>query len=168
MIQMNLNNIKTSIIDFTKNVLQDFKINMLGEEYYQVPLTLRSNGLEFKLPIDPLVSVSTKYNIVKRNVQKQGTMRGTIKEYWNQDDYQITIAGILIAEDTEQLQDYQKLLHEICDSPNAIDVECEMLNSTFDVLKIVVESVDFPFTKGLCNQQFTIKALSDESHSLLI
>lgn len=143
--------------------------NKLGTEFYQVPLTLRtSDGKSLKLPVDPLVSVSSKYNIAKRNVQKQGTMRGTIKEYWNQGDLSISIGGILIADSSEQLGEYVRLLREICDKPEAVEVECEMLNQDFQVLKIVVESVDFPFTKGVCNQSFTIKALSDESYELLV
>jgi len=139
----------------------------LGTEAFQVPLRLRTeDGDEFLLPIDPVVSVSSKYNIAKRNVQKQGAMRGTIKEYWNQGDYSVSIAGVLIAEDELELEEEMRHLRQICDKPYAIYVECDILNNVFEIMRIVVEQVDFPFTKGINNQQFTIKALSDESQSL--
>lgn len=148
---------------------QNYGSNAIASDYYQVPMTLRDvYGHELKLPSDPLVSVSSKYNITKRNVQKQGSMRGTVKEYWNQGDYTVQIAGVIIADSKEQLESYMITLREICDSAAAISVECEMLNKTFDIMKIVVESLDFPFTKGICNQTFTIKALSDESHNLFV
>ena len=176
MIEVNIANteklVGTAIQNFAVKKLLDFKysktVNALGQTFYQVLMTLKtSTGLEFTLPVDPLVSVSTKYDIVTRNVKKQGTMRGTIKELWNQSDYSITIAGILMASDSYTLQDYQRKLLAICNTPEAVMVECEMLNDVFEVLKIAIESLDFPFTKGENNQSFTIKALSDESYSLL-
>jgi len=144
-------------------------VNSLGRTFYQVPMTLKSqSGLTFALPVDPLVSVSSRYNIVKRSVQKQGAVRGTVKEFWSHDDYSVQIAGLLMADDPATLQEYQRRLLDICNRPESVIVECEMLNDVFDILEIAIESIDFPFTKGEYNQTFNIKALSDESHSLLL
>lgn len=141
-----------------------------------VPLRLRRSGTEedwFELPYEPLISVSGSNIIAKRKVAKAPGFIGTVKEYWAQDDYEITITGALYGreeigdfaecfprEDFERLKNY-------CISPSGLDVDCPLLE-ILDIRHIVVESFEFPFSKGENVQGYTIKALSDFSAEFLI
>ena len=145
----------------------------LGDNFFQCPLSFKTgekNEEKWNLPVDPLVSVNGKNVIKRRYVAKanaKDNRRGSIKECWSQDDYEITIAGVLIAEDHASLVEMIKKLREICDKDEAVKVVCEYINESYGIHNIAIESYDFPFTKGMENQSFTIKAYSDDSYELL-
>lgn len=146
-------------------------LSNLGDNFFQCPLSFDIDGVEWRLPVDPLISVNGKNVIKRRYVSKAGKdgRRGSVKECWSQDDYDITIAGVLIAEDNAALVELMDKLQKICAKAEAVSVYCEFLNNanTFGIQKIAIESYDFPFTKGMENQSFTIKAYSDDSYELL-
>ena len=48
------------------------------------------------VPIEPLITLTGRNIIVRRQVSK-GKIRGSIKERWTQDDYQVKIEGALPA-----------------------------------------------------------------------
>ncbi|MCL2290826.1 MAG: DUF6046 domain-containing protein [Bacteroidetes bacterium] len=121
---------------------------------------------EFQLPLDPLISVSGK-NIIRRRYVAKSKMRGSIKETWSQDDFEITIAGLLQAEDEEKMNEYIKTIREICECKESVTIKCGILMDVFETTRIAIESYDFPFTKGIENQAFTIKAYSDDNYQLL-
>lgn len=174
-------NLPTKEIISLKNNLSDMKAQLanglraLSSTYYQVPLTLRlsseKNTAGFTLPIDPLLSISCK-NIITRRYVSKSDMRGSIKESWSQDDYEITIAGILMGFDDEygttNVDDYIREMIRYCEAKESVGVVCDLLNNVFDITHISIQSYDFPFTKGLNNQAFQIKCCSDDSHSLII
>ena len=145
----------------------------LGSTFFQCELSFVTDEKKeevWKLPVDPLVSVNGKNVIKRRYVAKSNAKenrRGSIKECWSQDDYEITIAGVLIAEDNASLVEMMKKLREICDKDEAVKVVCKYVNDSFGINYIAIESYDFPFTKGMENQSFTIKAYSDDSYELL-
>lgn len=143
----------------------------LGDNFFQCPLSFDIDGVEWRLPVDPLISVNGKNVIKRRYVSKAGKdgRRGSVKECWSQDDYDITIAGVLIAEDNASLIEMLNNLQKVYQKAEAVSVYCEFLNNanTFGIQKIAIESYDFPFTKGMENQSFTIKAYSDDSYELL-
>lgn len=146
-------------------------LSNLGDNFFQCPLSFDIDGVEWRLPVDPLISVNGKNVIKRRYVSKAGKdgRRGSVKECWSQDDYDITIAGVLIAEDNASLIEMLNNLQKVCQKAEAVSVYCEFLNNanTFGIQKIAIESYDFPFTKGMENQSFTIKAYSDDSYELL-
>ena len=148
-------------------------LSNLGDNFFQCEMSFMTgekNEEVWKLPVDPLVSVNGKNVIKRRYVAKSNAKenrRGSIKECWSQDDYEITIAGVLIAEDNASLVELMKKLREICDKDEAVKVVCKYVNDSFGINYIAIESYDFPFTKGLENQSFTIKAYSDDSYKLL-
>lgn len=125
------------------------------------------------LPWEPLINIEAKNIIAKRYVAKGGKSHiGSIKERWATDDYQITITGAFIGDqmlgkasqtypryEMEKLKDY--LL-----TPEALEVKCELLQ-ILGINKIVIESVNFPFTKGENVQAYEIKAVSDFPYQLL-
>ena len=143
-------------------------LSNLGDNFFQCPLSFMIDGEEWRLPVDPLVSVNGK-NVIKRRYVAKSSNRGSIKECWSQDDYEISISGVIIAEDAEKLAVHLSNLRKVCNMAESVEVVSEFLNDprTFGINRIAIESYDFPFTKGLENQSFTIKAYSDDSYKLL-
>lgn len=118
------------------------------------------------VPIEPLITLTGRNIIVRRQVSK-GKIRGSIKERWTQDDYQVKIEGALmdLKRDDYPRDDVQKL-RNFCEAAK-LKVRCPLFE-IFSINQIVVESYDFPFTKGIQNQQYTINAYSDDTYKLLL
>lgn len=137
---------------------------------FQCPLTFKipSTGYEFKLPSDPQISVSGRNTVVRRYVSRQGRQRGSIKERWSQDDYDVNISGVLMADADGTIEEYTENLLKIANARESIVLTGEALNEKYNIKRIAIESVDLPFTKGMDYQTFTIKAYSDEESELFI
>lgn len=130
-----------------------------------MPLELKADGDSdwWLLPFEPLISINGKNVIVKKQVSK-GKVRGSIKERWTQDDYSISISGILIG--SSYPSDDVRKLRRMCESAK-LQVSCPLLE-IFSISRIVVESFDFPFTSGQHNQAYSISAVSDDMYKLLL
>jgi len=125
------------------------------------------NDSEWMFPIEPLISVSGKNIIVKRNVAKS-EHRGTIKERWAEDDFQINIQGSFVCPDlhTYPENDIQQLMNYITQR-RPLSVKNELF-AMLNIHQIVVESYSFPFSKGENVQNYTIDAYSDDLYELFI
>lgn len=131
------------------------------------PLELQIEGEEWwRLPFEPVITVTGKNTIVKKKVSK-GSVRGTIKERWCQDDYSINIEGILMNVDRQEYpySDVQRLKRH-CEAAK-LKVRCPLFE-IFSINQIVVESYDFPATTGPRNQAYKISAVSDDIYKLLL
>ena len=119
----------------------------------------------WQLPIEPVITINGKNTIIKKQVLKvagtKGERRGTVKELWTQDDYEINISGILINKDNTQLpeQDIRRL-RTYCEAREPLYVLNDLF-TLFNIDRIIIEDYSFPFTAGIQNQMFTIKAYSD-------
>lgn len=121
----------------------------------------------FILPLEPLVSISGKNTIIRRKVAKS-KLNGTIKERWSQDDYEIMIQGVVSGSDESKYpENYLRKLVELFDERQAVEVEQGILQ-VFGIHYLAIESANFPHTKGLNNQNYEIKAYSDNPVELLI
>ena len=133
-----------------------------------LPLSFRlPDGAWWLFPVEPLISISGKNIIVRRNVAKS-EKRGTIKERWAEDDLQINIQGALINSDlytypSQELTQLQQAMTQ----RSAIEVKNELLQ-LLNVHQIVVEAYSFPFSKGENVQNFFIDAYSDDLYELFI
>lgn len=132
-----------------------------------------SDGVRYQLPYEPMISISGNNTIVRRNVAKAKGMVGSIKERWNQADYEITITGFLMGSlltgsvaDCYPRQDFERL-RDFMTAPNTLTVYCEPLQ-LLGINKIVIEDFSFPFTKGENVQAYEIKAYSDFAYNLLL
>jgi hypothetical protein len=98
----------------------------------------------------------------------KGSLRGTIKERWNTEDYSIKIDGMLKTQD-EWKYPYAAVnkLRELMEAKEPLDVLCPLLEK-YHISRIAVEKYDFPFTKGMENQSYSITAYSDDNWSLLV
>lgn len=141
---------------------------------YQCPMRIKwEDEVNFwTLPFDPVISISGGNNIVRSDVLKQDNSgsqrRGSIKEVWSQKDYEIQFAGIFIGKDENDIpmQDLERL-RAYCEARKIIEVECDLLE-VFNITKLAIETFEFGHTPGRENQQFSIKAYSDDDFSLLI
>lgn len=133
----------------------------------QCPLWMRLEGEEWwLLPYEPIITINGKNVIAKKQVAK-GKVRGSIKERWSQDDYQISISGILMnPKGTEYPDEDVKALKRLCEAAT-VQVMCPLFE-IFSIDQIVIESFDFPFTSGPFNQAYTIGAVSDDIYKLLL
>ena len=136
------------------------------DEYACAMGLIREDGSVWQMPCDPVISVQCR-NVITRRYVAKSQMRGSIKERWSQDDYEIDISGALTADSPEELADMVATLREILERKEAVPVVCDFLQDHYDVTRMAVESFSFPFTKGATNQQFTIKAYSDDGYTLL-
>lgn len=127
----------------------------------------------YLLPWEPMININAKNIISKRRVAKSGSkLIGSIKERISTDDFEITITGAFYGgqmigthaetyprADMEKLRDY--LL-----TPERLQVNCEPLQ-LLNIDYIVIEEMNFPFTKGENVQAYEIKAVSDFKWDLL-
>ena len=121
---------------------------------------------EYTFPLDPVVSVNGK-NVIARRYVAKGSVTGSVKESWSQDDYEVTIAGSLIECGGEDLNNRLNDLREILECGEVLAVYNDWLNSGLHINNLVVETFSFPHTKGLQNQTYTIKCFSDSSINVL-
>lgn len=141
---------------------QFFPFSFVGED-----------GERYLLPYEPMISISGKNTIVRRNVAKANGLIGSIKERWNQADYEITITGVLIGsvltgnvEECYPRQDFERL-RDYMTTPKSLTVYCEPLQ-LLGINQIVIEDFNFPFTKGENVQAYDIRAYSDFAYNLLL
>lgn len=150
---------------FTQDQLPSEASNALGVPM-QCPLWMkREEDAEYwLLPYEAIITIHGKNIIAKKQVAK-GKVRGSIKERWAQDDYQVNISGILMAENGYPEADVKKL-RTICEA-----TKVQVMSPIFELFSIdrlVIESFDFPFTSGPGNQAYTIGAVSDDIYKLLL
>ena len=133
-----------------------------------MPLSLKleePGAHEWLLPLEPMISLTGKHIIKRRQVNK-GQVRGSIKERWAQDDYEITIEGVLIGTDGQYPEADVARLKNFCEAA-AVNVLSPLLE-VFGISRIVIDSWEMPFTAGTANQNYTIKAYSDDVYKLLL
>lgn len=149
---------------------------VISEENQFFPFSFRSskdNGNWYLLPWEPMINISGGNTIIKRNIAKQDkSLIGSVKERWSTNDYEITITGAFYgdkmigkAAQTYPRRDMEKLRDYLL-TAEAIEVLCEPLQ-ILNINKIVIESVNFPFTKGENVQAYEIRALSDFPYDLI-
>ena len=130
-------------------------------------LALRNEqGQEYCFRLDPILAVGGK-NIIARRYVAKGSLQGTVKESWSQDDYDITISGVLIWDDAKDLNGQVQALQSMLVCGESLAVVNDLLNDGYGITRLVVDSFQFPHTKGLQNQAYTIKCYSDSSINIL-
>jgi hypothetical protein len=143
------------------------------QQFFPLSFSLVDDGQKYLLPYETMISINGKNQVVKRSVAKGNKIAGKIKERWAQDDYDITITGVLIGDyetgsvdNCFPVSDFRKL-KEFMTAPQALFVNCEPLQ-LLGINKIVIEDFSFPFTKGENVQAYEIKAVSDFDYLLVL
>jgi hypothetical protein len=143
------------------------RTNALGVPM-QLPMRLKleeAGAEEWLLPMEPMVSLTGQNIITRRHVNK-GRVRGSIKERWAQDDYSITVEGILMGMDGKYPEEDVARLRSFCEAAHVTVLN--PLLEIFGISHMVIESWDIPFTSGTANQNYTLKAQSDDIYKLLL
>jgi hypothetical protein len=147
-------------------------------QFFPLSLSIDEGKTWFLMPYEPLLTISGKNNIIRRNVAKWNSdhsnlLIGTIKERWSQDDYEISITGVLFGAllrgdvfDCFPRADFEELKNLLTHAKE-VQVLCPPLE-LLGINKIVIEDFSFPFTKGENVQAYEIKAYSDCSYNLLM
>lgn len=149
-----------------EEMTEQIRTNAIGVPM-RMPVEIKTDEEDWwLLPYEPLVTINGKNIITKRYVSK-GNIRGSIKERWTQDDYQISIDGILInsTEDAYPRDDVQKL-RKFCEAAKW-EVRSPLFE-IFSIFQVVVESYNFPFTSGVTNQGYNLSCSSDDTYKLLL
>jgi hypothetical protein len=124
---------------------------------------------EYVLPGWPLYDVQSQKNIVKTLIPKSPKDKdkhryGTVKEFISNDDYYITIRGMIINERDQsyperELQEFLKTIKVLA----PLNIQSAILNQCFDIHSIVIERYELPTMEGYPNvQPFVLNCLSDE------
>jgi hypothetical protein len=122
----------------------------------------------YVFPFDAIIDVKAKMEIIKRNVAKS-KRKGTIKGLWTQSDYEINIRGTIIGESLSDVRDQVKVINDLLSAnKTGFNLYASPDFEALSISRIVVETWDFPFTQGEENQEFTMKAMSDDVYELLI
>jgi hypothetical protein len=160
---------ETAIRQMSPEELQTFvKTNArITNQIFPFSIKKESEATWWELPIEPVISIKGSNNIVTRNIAKSKG-RGTVKEYWSQNDYEITVNGIFFSEDFNAYPEADVLrLKELFNAKEALEVKCDLLR-IWDIFKIVVTDWDIPFTKGTSVQAWSFNALSDDPVELFV
>ena len=124
-----------------------------------------SGAKEWLFPVEPMISLNGQNILVRRHVNK-GTIKGSIKERWTQDDYTVRIEGILMSRDGKYPDEDVATLKNFCEAGH-VKALCPLLE-IFGISQLAIESWNIPFTTGLTNQNYTITAYSDDIYKLLL
>jgi hypothetical protein len=149
------------------------------KQFFPLSFSIDEGNTWFLLPYETMISISGKNTLIRRNVAKWKEIpgvqprKGTVKERWNEGDYEITITGVLIGallhgqfEDCFPRDDFEKL-RKILTHPQVIMVSSPPLEM-LGIQRIAIEDFNFPFTKGENVQAYDIKAYSDFSFKLIL
>lgn len=120
---------------------------------------------EWLFPYEPMISINGQNRLIRRYVSK-GKIKGSIKERWTQDDYTVTIEGILISEDGRYPTDDVEKLRTFCEKGHVKALS--PLLEIFGINQLAIESWDMPFTSGATNQNYSMTCYSDDIYKLLL
>jgi len=147
--------------------------NSLPSHFFPLTFSRPGTNQAYQFPYEPMISISGGNSIITRKVAKAKNFVGTVKEHWSQDDYEITITGVMIGavetgsvEDCYPIEQFERL-KEFCTHPAGIELYCEPLQ-LLGINRVVVKSFSFPFTKGENVQAYEIQCLSDFTSELLL
>lgn len=124
-----------------------------------------SGSEEWLFPLEPMISLNGQNILTRRHVSK-GTIKGSIKERWTQDDYTVRIEGLLMGEDGKYPEEDVSRLRTFCEAGHVKALN--PLLEIFGISQLAIESWDIPFTSGTANQNYSIQAYSDDIYKLLL
>jgi hypothetical protein len=138
----------------------DFEAYNYGDELF-LPCSIN----DVELPNEPVISLKGKKRIIKTPVPG---LPGTVKEHIQLDDYQITIKGIAVNDDEDDLpQEQIRELREMAETLAPLKITNRLL-SYFNIDEIVITSFDFPGVEGHQNMQaYVFQCLSNQTIDLV-
>lgn len=136
---------------------------LLGYKYFMT-LKVSYKGEQFLFPNEPIISIGMSKTIVKTATVGKKKKR-SVKEYITTDDEVITIKGVCIdLDDPEKYPaDQVKMLNDLFEINDAVDIEDNAFFELFGIRKIVIEDLQWDEMIGESGmQKYTIRALGDD------
>lgn len=138
-----------------------------ADRYALCTLTFRKQGGEQLVMNDAVVAISRKKNVISTPMVG---MTGTIKEYVNAEDYQLSInVGVQAVRDGVLTDEYPsegiRQLRSFFDTDEAIKVNSAFLE-IFDIDSIVITGFALTQMTESNYQQISISALSDDDYNV--
>jgi len=138
-----------------------------------------SQGFEYTFPDWPLFDINENWQIQKENTQGGGAKGGgndtigTVKEFVQQDDFAITLRGIIINYESYDYPDRQVAdLRRVLDAQRVTGLETGITSRVFNLFgihNVVFTAARWPGVEGYMNMQpFEIDCLSDYPQLLQI
>lgn len=134
-----------------------------GYKYFMT-LKVSYNGQHFLFPNEPIISIGMSKTIIKTATVGKKKKR-SVKEYITTDDEVITIKGVCVdLNDPEKYPaDQVKLLNDLFEINEAVDIEDNAFFELFGIRKIVIEDLQWDEMIGESGmQKYTIRALGDD------
>ena len=136
----------------------------------QCPVRLgeKRNGSDlWTLPLEPTISVKASKTVVRRNIAKSSGV-GTVKEQWSQNDYEISISGLLQSSEINAYPEaHLSKLQSLLAKGKSLVIRCKLLD-VIGVGLVCIDSWEFPATAGIENQEYSFSGFSDEDFDLVI
>jgi hypothetical protein len=175
-----------AIIDLgiKNNKLSPQSLNQVREKgKYFLTLTLVNDGTIYKLPNEPLISLSQRKIIVETptiayhdlertnailkaknpNHKPLKNRVGKVKEYISTEDYNLTIRGICVAEKNRSLDDQVQMLNRLANVNVPLLVQGSAFLTLFSIYQIVIKDIHFDEMQGKQGlQTYRINAVSNE------
>lgn len=134
-----------------------------GGKYFS-RLTLGYEGEEFKLPNEPLLQLGLSKTIVETpTVGKY--RKGTVKEYINTEDWQVTIRGVCVDAENKDRYPAEQVdtLNKLFEINEAVDVVSNKFLAFFGIEKLVLKEIELEEMAGQQSlQKYKIQAVSDQ------
>lgn len=145
-----------------------YKKDLQGN-YYYLPVVFIHKGTEYEIDC-AMVSITGKKNIV--STQMIGR-KGTVKELINEDDYQISITGIVIGENQQFPEEKLDKIKELYSINEAIELKCALTdiflseeNQMCD--KVVITDISFPQSQQTeYTQIIEMQCITDRAFELI-
>lgn len=150
---------------YLKNGTPLYARDHLGRWYF-MPVYFSTSMVTVELPY-AVVSVKQKKIIEKTPLVERG---GSVKELIATDDWEISIAGLILSSDGSYPEDEIAQIRELYARNESVEMVCALTDMLFDPQeKVVIESIDFPSTPGLENgQAVKIQCTTDKPFELII
>lgn len=135
--------------------------------YYTPDSITTKDGQVFGILIKgAIVDVTQVKNIVKTQI---AGMDGSVLEYINQGDYEITIRGFFDTFLPDLAPDQRtRLLNYYCSAPVSLNIVNDFLNNVIKINKIAVQNLNIFQQQGVRNvQYFQISAISDNDFKII-
>ena len=140
----------------------------LGTSIFSDLQFITADGLDNHIPVDTALFDVHQAKLITRTAV-QGRKRGRIKENNGEDDYEITIRGVICGDNGVYPFDHVKNLLDYCRYDQSLGIISRYLNELYDVNEIVIYDYSFEQPEGSQSyQKFELKCWSDEPVEILI
>lgn len=139
------------------------KKDALGRWYF-LPVILEHEGKEYEIP-NAVIRISGKKKIVETDMIGR---KGSVKELISIDDYEITVSGIIVADDFPEEGIME--INELYNINESVKLKCALTDIFMETDdKVVIKDIDFQEMKGTEHVQlFSMNMVTDRNFELII